>query len=120
MSQVTALFSRWALGHPSRRNELEDKGCFHWAQAALGKHGRPGPQQGAGGPTHAPWEGGQQDGWGPGKLGQLWGLAQAFPPPLGLFQPHLKQGQGRVQIGNAEIFGKLNRMLKIKSKHPQD
>lgn len=120
MWQVTALFSRWALDHPSRRNELEDKGCFHWAQAALGKHRQPGAQRGAGSPTHARGKaanrmGGAQASWGSS------GVWHGPPlPALGLFQSYLKQGQGRVQIGKEEILGKLNRMLKIKSKHPQD
>lgn len=32
--RVAALFLRWDLGHLSWSNEQEDKGCFHWAQAA--------------------------------------------------------------------------------------
>lgn len=106
---VTPLFPRWDLGHPSQRNELEDKGCFHGAQAAgqtWEVRGRAGSRRPSATP---PWGGGQQAGWGPGKLGQQWGPATAFPPTLGLFQSHLKQGQGRVQRGNGEIFRKLNR-----------
>lgn len=106
MGQVNALFPRWDLGHPSRRNEPEDKGRFHGSRPLSANTGVQGQSREQAAPGTTPWEGGQQA----TELGQHRGLGRAFPPRLGLFQMHLQQGRDRVQTGNAEILGKFNRL----------
>lgn len=63
---VAPLFPRWDLGHPSQRNELEDKGCFHGAQAAQQTWEVRG-RAAAGGPLSRP----------PGEVANRLGGAQA-------------------------------------------